>query len=80
MTDQSTKVAAWLATLAPNADIASMRSEIIVLFPRITRSEWMRGFQIADECTLLDALDTSVTPFDLNKRMLELGWPEAAAA
>ena len=75
MIDQSAKLAAFLTKVGSNADIAAMKSEIITLFPGITREEWMRGFAIHDECVLLDAAEDAGHTISLSAEMAAIGWP-----
>lgn len=78
MSDQSAKLAGFLMKLRNDVDMSTMRDEFAALFPGITKQEWMRGFEIYDECVLLDAADATGTPIDLPKAMAALGYQAVA--
>ena len=48
----ATRLASFLLKLGHDADLESMRDEILILFPGITKEEWMEGFAIHDERAL----------------------------
>ncbi|MCW5706773.1 hypothetical protein [Shinella sp.] len=72
--DQSAKLAAFLAKVGADADLASMRDEMITLFPGITKEEWLRGFEMHDEAVLLDAAAASGVAISLKEEMAARGW------
>lgn len=78
MRDQSAMLAGFLSALCPDADVSALKTEIVRLFPGITKEEWMRGFAIHDECVLIDALYASERPFSVKAEMAALGWPVPA--
>lgn len=78
MSDQSAKLASFLMKLRNDVDLSLMRDEFAALFPGISKQEWMRGFEIYDECVLLDAAEASGKLIDLPKEMAALGYPVAA--